>query len=117
MNSFVISNTQADYFLYEVEKKLSSHYHAGIICDKDGFIISSRIPKKNSQQLRASEIALTAIADKKKKEKNSEYVEVIRDLDDNSNVLLVLLLKRDRYDRILNQYRELNKILTLQDIF
>ncbi len=73
--------------------------------------------KKNQQQLRANEIALSAIANKKKKDKNSKYIEVIRDLDDTKTILLVLLLKKDRKDKILGQYRELNKILAIQDLF
>ena len=117
MNNILVSNTQADYFLYNVEKKLSTHFHAGVICDKDGFIISARIPKKNQHLLCANKIALSAIANKKKKIKNSEYIEIIRDLDDSKNILLIILLKRDSFEKILTQYRELNKILSLQDIF
>lgn len=117
MKSILVSNTQADYFLYDVERKLSSHFQAGVICDKDGFIISARIPKKNQRELCANKIALSAIADKKKKNKNSDYIEVIRDLDDSKNILLVLLLKRDRIDKILTQYRELDKILMYQEFF
>jgi len=117
MKSTLLSNTQVDYFLYDLEKKLSSHFHAGVICDKDGFILSARIPKKNQNNLRANEIALSAIADKKKKEKDSEYIEVIRDLDDTKNIMLVLLLKRDRFNKILTHQRELNRILSFQDIF
>ncbi|MFX1274573.1 MAG: hypothetical protein ACFFBP_03310 [Promethearchaeota archaeon] len=117
MKNLLVSNTQADYFLYNVEKRLSSHFHAGVICDKDGFIISARIPRKNQHLLNANTIALSAIANKKKKVKNSEYIQVIRDLDDSKNILLIVLLRRDSFEKILTHFRELNKILSVQEIF
>jgi len=117
MENVLISNNQVDYFLYDLEKKLSEHYHAGVICDKDGFIISARIPKKYRHDLHAHKIALSAIASKKRKKKNSEYIEVIRDLDDRKNIILILLLKKDKYSKIRSQYKQLNQILSFQDIF
>ena len=117
MENVLISNNQVDYFLYDLEKKLSDYYQAGVICDKDGFIISARIPKKNQNYLHANKIALSAIADKKRKKKNEDYIEVIRDLDDRKNVILILLLKKDKLSKIRSQYKQLNKILSFQDIF
>ena len=73
MKNRLVTNTQVEYFLYDISKKISDYFYAGVICDKDGFVISSRITKNNHKNIDENELALRAIIDKKKRKNRCRF--------------------------------------------
>ncbi|MFX1397458.1 MAG: hypothetical protein ACFFAS_10510 [Promethearchaeota archaeon] len=113
----LISESEVEYFLYNISKKLSENFYAGIICDKDGFIISSRIPKINNHAIKENELALLAIAEKKIKFQDPNYIAITRDLDSEKTIKLMLLLKKINTNKLFNRYKKLDKLISLQTLF
>ena len=113
----VISHTEVEYLLYDIAKRFPKSFHAGVICDKDGFILTAKIPKKNNDSLSENDLALLAISENKRKQKSNDFIEIKKDLDESKNIKLLLLLKKDKNGRSNHQQKELKRILTYQSLF
>ena len=113
----VITSAQVDNFFKTASNAFSEHFQAGVICDKDGFVISSRFSEKNNHDLCENKLALQAITDKRSILNQSDFIEVKRDLDEAKNIKLLLLLKKENSSKIISGYKELKRIISLQTLF
>ena len=114
----IISETEVSYLLYEIAKRFPDNFLAGIICDKDGFLLAG--PRKGSNfqaQMKESDLALLAIANKREIKKNSRFLGIRRDLSDTENIKLLLLLDKNNSKRMNKRFKELNSLISRQSLF
>ncbi len=113
----LLSENEVDYFLYNISKKFSDQFYAGVICDKDGFILSSKIPKNEPKNLIENKLALMAISDRKSKSFDQNHIKLIKDLNKEKTIKLLLLLKKKKNSKLSIQNKIIDKILSLQTLF
>ena len=100
-------------FLTEI-KKTFPNFIAGVITDRNGFPIGSKITQ-NSHNIQEDELALFAIAGNRDFIKDSEYIKVWRNLDKSKNIKLFLLLQKS--NKYIHRFKNFNKILDSQNLF
>ncbi|MBN1803277.1 MAG: hypothetical protein JW891_17330 [Candidatus Lokiarchaeota archaeon] len=113
----LLSESEVDYFLHDISKKLSDQFYAGVICDKDGFILSSKIPKNDPNKFLENELALMAISNRKNKVFNPNHIKLIMDLNKEKTIKLLLLLKKKNISKTEYKNKKLDEILSLQTLF
>ncbi len=108
----ILKEEEINNFLSDVEHTFPN-FIAGIICDKNGFPLGSKIPK--GFHIDENTMALSSIADKRDFINDNRYVKVNRALDKFENIRLFLLL--DKTNQYISRFKELNKIIETQNIF
>lgn len=109
----VISENQVNRLLSDIEKRFPN-FVAGIITDRHGFPIATRIPNKRFN-IEENELALSAIASNKRFFKGSKLISFKEDLGKSQNIKLLILFERKTL--YLNRYKGIQQILKRQDLF
>ena len=108
----VLKQREVNYFLSEIESTFPN-FVAGIVCDRDGFPIASKVP--SNFHIHENQMALTAIAGNREFINDPKLMKVKRDLDHNKNVKLLILL--DKQSQYINRFKALNAIIEKQNLF
>ena len=106
MEKQIISQEEASTFLNKVTQKFPN-FIAGIITDKHGFPIASKIPK--NFPYKENILALEAVAKKRSFINRSRYVKVKRYLNNGKTVNMLLLLRKP--NKYVYAYKQLKQIL------
>ncbi|TFG30274.1 MAG: hypothetical protein EU532_01425 [Promethearchaeota archaeon] len=108
----LIKQSDVNYFLSEIEQ-IFPNFIAGVLCDRHGFPIASKIPQ--NFHIQENILALSAISDKKDLLKGNGYVKVKRNVDKSKNIKLLLLLDKNyRRDK---HFKQLKKLIETQILF
>ncbi|MFW9826590.1 MAG: hypothetical protein ACFFEY_03110 [Candidatus Thorarchaeota archaeon] len=103
----LINEEEVNYFLYRIEKNFPN-FVAGIVTDRHGFPVASKISKK--LWILENTLALSAIDKKGGFIEDSHLVQIKRDLDKKKNYrLLILLDKSKEYKSRLKSFKRLVK--------
>ena len=114
----IISETEVNYFLYEVSKKFPNSFLAGVICDKHGFLLAgARKGGKSKIQMQENDLAMLAIARKRELKKDSRFFGVQKDLNKSEEIKLLVLLDKDNSKKKKTQFKELNSLISTQTLF
>ena len=108
----IIKQNDVDYFLRRIEKTFPN-FIAGIITDRHGFPIASKIPK--NFHLKEADLALSAIADERNFISDDKFTKVVRDLNETNSIKLFLLLQKS--NKYLNRFKTLKSIIRKHNIF
>jgi hypothetical protein len=108
----IINQVQVNHFLSQIEHNFPN-FVAGIVCDNDGFMIGSRVPK--NFHIHENALALSAIAGNRDFIEDSRFMKVKRDLNKKENIKLFVLL--DKSNRYINRFKELSEIIDQQNLF
>ena len=100
-------------FLSRIEKDYPN-FVAGIITDKHGFPLASKISKK--LWVLENTLALSAITKNREFIEDPKLIQVKRDLDKNKNYRLMILLEKSKgYKK--NRLKLLKTLIKSQDLF
>ena len=108
----LINQSEVNHFLSQIESNFPN-FVAGIVCDEDGFMIGSKIPK--NFHIHENALALTAIAGNRDFIQDPRFMKVKRDLSQKENIKLFVLLEKS--NRYLNRFKELNELIETQNLF
>ena len=108
----LINQTEVNQFLSQIEGSFPN-FVAGVVCDNDGFMIGSRVPKNFHIQENA--MALSAIAGDRDFIQDPRFMKVRRDLSKKENIKLFVLLEKS--NRYINRFKELNELIEQQTLF
>lgn len=108
----ILNQDEVNYFLYRVEKNFPN-FVAGIITDKHGFPVGSKISKK--LWVLENTLALSAITKKRDFVEDSKLIKIKRDLDKNKNYKLLVLLEKSRDYR--SRLKPLKNLIKAQELF
>ncbi|MFX0080489.1 MAG: hypothetical protein ACFE94_01925 [Candidatus Hodarchaeota archaeon] len=108
----ILNQDEVNYFLYRVEKNFPN-FVAGIITDKHGFSIGSKISKK--LWVLENTLALSAITRKSDFIEDSKLIQIKRDLDKDKNYKLLVLLEKSRDYK--SRLKPLKNLIKAQDLF
>lgn len=108
----ILREEEVNGLLSDVERTFPN-FVAGIITDRNGFPIATKMP--NGFHIRENQMALTAIAGSRDFIRDNNLMKVKRNLDKNKDVkMLVLLEKSNKY---LHRFKQLKNILKSQELF
>ncbi|GAG85006.1 unnamed protein product [marine sediment metagenome] len=99
-------------FLSRVEKTFP-HFVAGVITDKHGFPVASKISKK--LWVLENTLALSAITKNRDFLEDSKLVQIKRNLDKNKNYRLMILLEKSKDHK--NRLKPLKTLIKTQKLF
>ena len=108
----LIKQSEVNYFLMEIERMLPN-FVAGILCDRNGFPIASKIP--HDFPIRENILALLAFSSNRCFLDEQKYLKIIKDLDRSKNIKLLLLLEKS--NRNFTHLKKLKKLIKTQRIF
>ncbi|MFX1591417.1 MAG: hypothetical protein ACFFB6_08490 [Promethearchaeota archaeon] len=108
----LINESEVNYFLYRIEKNFPS-FVAGIITDKHGFPVASKISKK--LWILENTLALSAIVKKGDFIEDSELVQIKKDLDKSKNYKLLVLLEKSKDYK--SRLKPLKSLIKSQELF
>lgn len=108
----LINESEVNYFLYRIEKNFPS-FVAGIITDKHGFPVASKISKK--LWILENTLALSAITKNKVFIQDSQLVQIKKDLDKSKNYKLLVLLEKSKEYK--SKLRPLKSLIKSQELF
>ena len=108
----IINQAEVNQFLSQIEGNFPN-FVAGIVCDNDGFMIGSRVPK--NFHIHENALALSAIAGDRDFIQDPRFMKVKRDLNTQENIKLFVLLEKS--NRYINRFKELNEIIEQQNLF
>ena len=108
----IINQAEVNHFLSQIEGNFPN-FVAGVVCDNDGFMIGSKIPK--NFHINENALALSAIAGNRDFIRDARFMKVKRDLNKKENIKLFVLLEKS--NRYINRFKELNEIIEQQDLF
>ncbi len=108
----LINQSDVNYFLSEI-KQMFPNFIAGILCDRHGFMIASKIPQ--GFHIQENILALSAISNKRDFIEENGYLKVKRDLDKSKEIKLMLLLEKS-YRNIIC-FKKLKKLIETQGLF
>ena len=108
----LINESEVKYFLYRIEKNFPN-FVAGIITDKHGFPIASKISKK--LWILENTLALSAIAKNRGFIEDSKLIQIKKDLDKSKNYKLLILLDKSKEYKA--RMKPLKSLLKGQDLF
>ncbi len=108
----ILNQDEVNYFLYKIEKKFPN-FVAGIITDKHGFPLASKISKK--LWVLENTLALSAIAKNRDFIEDSKLVQIKRDLDKKKNYRLMILLEKSKDHK--NRLKPLKTLIKAQNLF
>ena len=108
----ILNQDDVNYFLCRIEKKFPN-FVAGIITDKHGFPLASKISKK--LWVLENTLALSAIAKNRDFIEDSKLIQIKRDLDKNKNYRLMILLEKSKGYK--TRLKPLKTLIKTQDLF
>jgi hypothetical protein len=108
----ILNQDEVNYFLKRIEKNYPN-FVAGIITDKHGFPLASKISKK--LWVLENTLALSAITKNRDFLEDSKLVQIKRDLDKNKNYRLMILLEKSKDHK--NSLKPLKTLIKTQELF
>ncbi len=108
----LINESEVKYFLYRIEKNFPN-FVAGIITDRHGFPVASKI--SNKLWILENTLALSAITKNKEFIEDSKLVQIKRDLDKSKNYKLLILLERSKAYK--SRLKPLKSLIKSQELF
>ena len=108
----IIKENEINYFFSEIER-IFPNFIAGVITDRHGFPIASKIPR--NFHIHENELALSAIAGNRDFIKDPRFLKVKRNLDKSNNIKLFLLLEKST--NYINRFKTLKGIVDTQGLF
>ena len=108
----LINESEVKYFLYRIEKNFPN-FVAGIITDRRGFPVASKI--SNKLWILENTLALSAITKNKVFIEDSKLVQIKRDLDKSKNYKLLILLQKSKEYK--SRLKPLKSLIKSQDLF
>ncbi len=108
----ILNQDEVNYFLNRIEKNFPN-FVAGIITDKHGFPLASKISKK--LWVLENTLALSAITKNRTFLEDSKLLQVKRNLDKNKNYRLMILLEKSKDHK--NRLKPLKMLIKSQKLF
>ncbi|MHA2049490.1 MAG: hypothetical protein ACW986_07735 [Promethearchaeota archaeon] len=108
----ILNQDEVNYFLYRIEKNFPN-FVAGIITDKHGFSVGSKISKK--LWVLENTLALSAITKKNGFIEDSNLIQIKRDLDKSKNYKLLVLLEKSKDYK--SRLKPLKTLIKSQELF
>ena len=108
----ILSQNQVSQFLTKITQTFPN-FIAGIITDKHGFPIASKLP--DTFPYDENIFALEAISSKKSFINHSKYVKVKRSLNNDKTIRLLLILRKPNIH--VYAYKDLKNIIKRQALF
>ena len=108
----LINESEVKYFLYRIEKNFPN-FVAGIITDRHGFPVASKI--SNKLWILENTLALSAITKNKVFIEDSKLVQIKRDLDKSKNYKLLILLQKSKEYK--SRLKPLKSLIKSQHLF
>ncbi|MFW9987035.1 MAG: hypothetical protein ACFFC3_00065 [Candidatus Odinarchaeota archaeon] len=108
----LINESEVKYFLYRIEKNFPN-FVAGIITDRHGFPVASKISKK--LWVLENTLALSAITKNRDFIEDSQLIKVKRDLDKSKNYKLMILLEKSKENK--SRIKLLKSLIKSQELF
>ncbi|MFW9865704.1 MAG: hypothetical protein ACFFCI_05250 [Promethearchaeota archaeon] len=108
----ILNQDEVNYFLYRIEKNFPN-FVAGIITDKHGFTIGSKVSKK--LWILENTLALSAISKKNDYIEDPHLIQIKRDLDKSKNYKLLVLLEKSKEYK--NRLKPLKSLIKSQELF
>lgn len=108
----LINQSEVNYFLYRIEKAFPN-FVAGVITDKHGFPVASKISKK--LWILENTLALSAITKNRGFIEDSKLVQIKRDLDKSKNYKLLILLEKSKDYK--SRLKPLKNLIKSQGLF
>ena len=111
-NNSIINESEVKYFLYRIEKNFPN-FVAGVITDRHGFPVASKISKK--LWILENTLALSAIAKNRDYIEDNKLVQIKKDLDKAKNYKLLILLEKTKDYK--SRMKPLKDLLKSQELF
>ncbi|MFW9818704.1 MAG: hypothetical protein ACFFE5_03760 [Candidatus Thorarchaeota archaeon] len=108
----LVNQSEVNYFLYRIEKNFPN-FVAGIITDRHGFPIASKISKK--LWVLENTLALSAIVKKGDFIEDPNLVQIKKDLDKSKNYKLLVLLEKSKEYK--SRMKPLKSLIKSQELF
>ncbi len=108
----LINESEVRYFLYRIEKNFPN-FVAGVITDRHGFPVASKISKK--LWVLENTLALSAITKNRDFIEDSQLIKVKRDLDKSKNYKLMILLEKSKENK--SRIKLLKSLIKSQELF
>ena len=108
----LINESEVNYFLYRIEKNFPN-FVAGIITDRHGFPVASKISKK--LWVLENTLALSAITKNRDFLEDSNLVKIKKDLDKSKNYKLMILLEKSKEYK--SRLKPLKSLIKTQELF
>ncbi|NVM34462.1 MAG: hypothetical protein HWN81_02630 [Candidatus Lokiarchaeota archaeon] len=108
----LLNESEVKYFLYRIEKNFPN-FVAGIITDRHGFPVASKISKK--LWVLENTLALSAITKNRDFLEDSNLVKIKRDLDKSKNYKLMILLEKSK--ELKSRLKPLKSLIKSQELF
>ena len=108
----LINQSDVNYFLSEIKRMIPS-FVAGILCDRHGFMIGSKVPQ--DFHIQENILALSAISNRRDFIEENGYLKVKTDLDKSKDIKLMVLLEKS-HKNIAN-FKKLRKLIETQGLF
>ena len=110
--SKLVRETEVNYFLHRI-KKMFPNFVAGVICDRNGFPVGSKISKR--LWVHEHRLSLLAISNNKELLNDPDLVQLKLDIDKEKNYKIFVLLEKTKQYK--NGMRTLKNIIKTQDLF
>ena len=111
-NNSIINESEVKYFLYRIEKNFPN-FVAGVITDRHGFPVASKISKK--LWILENTLALSAITKNRDYIEDNKLVQIKKDLDKAKNYKLLILLEKTKDYK--SRMKPLKDLLKSQELF
>lgn len=111
-NNSIINESEVKYFLYRIEKNFPN-FVAGVITDRHGFPVASKISKK--LWILENTLALSAITKNRDFIEDNKLVKIKKDLDKAKNYKLLILLEKTKDYK--SRMKPLKGLLRSQELF
>ncbi len=108
----LLNQSEVNYFLHRIEKNFPN-FVAGVITDKHGFPVASKISKK--LWILENTLALSAIVKKGDFINDSHLIKIKKDLDKSKNYKLLILL--DKSKEYKSRMKPLKTLIKSQELF
>ena len=108
----LLNQSEVNYFLHRIEKNFPN-FVAGIITDKHGFAVASKISKK--LWILENTLALSAIVKKGDFIEDSSLIKIKKNLDKSKNFKLLILLEKSKDYK--SRLKPLKSLIKTQNLF
>ncbi len=112
INNSIINESEVNYFLYRIEKNFPN-FVAGVITDRHGFPVASKISKK--LWILENTLALSAITKNRGFIEDNKLVQIKKHLDKSKNYKLLILLEKTKDYK--SRMKPLKGLLKSQELF
>ncbi len=108
----LLNQSDVNYFLHRIEKNFPN-FVAGVITDRHGFTVASKISKK--LWVLENTLALSAIIKKKDFIEDSNLIKIKKNLDKSKNYKLLVLLEKSKEYK--SRMKPLKSLIKSQELF